>query len=366
MQKEILPLIRVFEKIEDERSSKGKRYKLASILVLCFVATICGYRTYSAMEKFSENYQLQMSECLGLGKRSPCAATIYNVLKKVGIKKFESVISQWVESFLEKEEEISIDGKTLRGLRKKGGKFNHLLSAFSGRLGITLYQIPVEKKTNEIGMIIELLSGIILDGRILTMDAFLTQRKVAEKIISENADYVMIAKNNQKKLREEIEYVIDVNEWGTPDVEVFETLEKSHGRTEHRKITVSRPEIVNWPGVKQIFRIEREITRKGKTSLEVVYGLTSLSAQKASPERLLKLNRNHWSIENKSHWVRDVTFDEDRIQIKDDNIAQIMALIRNIVIGIIRLDGHKNIAEAIRFYAANPFNALALVMLRIK
>lgn len=385
MQKEILPLIDVFEKIEDKRNSKGKRYSLVSILLLCFVATVCGYRTYSAMEEFAENYQANMSECLGLGKRGPCAATIYNTLKKVGVKNFEKLICQWVESILDSDvsyaesvldssvvsqpeigEEISLDGKTLRGTRKRGGKFNHLLSAFSNKLGITLYQIPVEKKTNEIGMIIELLSGIMLEGRVLTMDALLTQKKVAQKIISDGGDYVMTAKDNQKKLREDIEFVIDTKEWGTPDVETFETAEKGHGRTERRKITVATPEIVKWPGVKQIFRIEREITRKGKTTLEAVYGLTSLSREKANPERLLKLNRNHWSIENKSHWVRDVTFNEDKIMIKNENIAQLMASIRNIAIGLIRFEGHQNIAQAIRFYAANPFHALALAVSRIK
>ena len=125
MQKEILPLIRVFEKIEDERKSRGKRYSQVSVLILCFVSMMCGYRTYSSMAELCDNYQDSMSECLGLGKRSPCAATIYNVLKKVGAKKFEKSVSQWVESFLDKEEDVAVDGKTLRGLRKKGGKFNH-------------------------------------------------------------------------------------------------------------------------------------------------------------------------------------------------------------------------------------------------
>lgn len=198
------------------------------------------------------------------------------------------------------------------------------------------------------------------------MDALLTQRKVAEKIISEKADYVMTAKNNQKKLRKDIEYVLEVKQLWQLQTETYQSQEKGHGRTERRKITVSEPEIVEWPGVKQIFRIEREVTKKGKTSLEVVYGLSSLSREKAGPERLLSLNRNHWSIENKSHWVRDVTFDEDRIQIKNDNIAQVMAIFRNIVIGVIRFEGYHNIAKAIRYFAANPFRALALATQKIK
>src|SRR5690606_813632 len=122
MQKEILPLISVFEKIEDERNSKGKRYSLVSIMVLCFVAMVCGYQKYSAIEEFCDNYQNEMSQCLGLGKRSPCAATIHNVLKMVKVKKFEQIISEWVENFLGEEEEINLDGKTMRGTKKKGGK----------------------------------------------------------------------------------------------------------------------------------------------------------------------------------------------------------------------------------------------------
>src|SRR5690606_31771187 len=110
-------------------------------------------------------------ECLGLGKRSPCAATIHNVLKRVGAKKFEKAISEWVEAFLVKGDEINVDGKTLRGTKKKGGKLSHLLSAFSERLGITVNQVAVDEKTNEISAVIKLLSGIILKGKILTMDA---------------------------------------------------------------------------------------------------------------------------------------------------------------------------------------------------
>jgi predicted transposase YbfD/YdcC len=147
--------------------------------------------------------------------------------------------------------------------------------------------------------------------------------------------------------------------------QVAESLEVGHGRVERRRLQASRAlsDHQLWPGLEQVFAIEREVThqKSGKSRQEVVYGCTSLTPERADAERLLKLVRGHWRIENQSHWVRDVTMDEDRSQVRKGNIPQVMAALRNTVIGLLRKAGESNIAAACRKFAAQPHAALALI-----
>lgn len=143
------------------------------------------------------------------------------------------------------------------------------------------------------------------------------------------------------------------------------TLDLGHGRIGQRRLTASSALVgyALWPGLQQVFQIERTITIKktGQRRHEIVYGVTSLTPQQADAARLLELVRGHWCIENRTHWVRDVTFDEDRSTVRCGNIPQVMAALRNLAIGLARLAGHTNIAAACRYYAARPWAALALL-----
>lgn len=175
----------------------------------------------------------------------------------------------------------------------------------------------------------------------------------------------MTVKENHPTLRATIELLL--NSEVTQRVQVARVTEREvgHGRIEQRTLVCS--EVLagrtEFAGLAQIFRIERERTEKktGKRTVEVVHGITDLTAQQAGPKRLLRLNRGHWGIENRSHHVRDVTFDEDRSRVRIGGVAQVMAAIRNTAIGLIRLAGKPNIAAATRFYAARPSEALALM-----
>ena len=147
--------------------------------------------------------------------------------------------------------------------------------------------------------------------------------------------------------------------------ETARTVDSGHGRIEQRHSTTSEALVgySDWPGLAQVFEVGRHvITQKtGKERAEVVYGVTSLRPERATPGRLLELVRGQWQIENKSHWVRDVTFDEDRSQVRCGNIPQVMAALRNTAIGLLRWAGHTNIAAACRRMAAQPAQALALI-----
>jgi len=145
----------------------------------------------------------------------------------------------------------------------------------------------------------------------------------------------------------------------------YETCEKAHGRLEIRKIWTSTDlnDYVDFPFCGQIACIERhtEILKTGTKRSETAYLITSLKPDKASPKQLLEINRGHWGIENKNHYVRDVTFDEDRSQIRTNSGPRLMAILRNLVISLLRMAEYVNIAEAIRDMAAKPYQALRLI-----
>ncbi len=190
----------------------------------------------------------------------------------------------------------------------------------------------------------------------------LTQVNVSKYIVEKRqADFVFTVKDNQPTLKADIE-TLNLQEKPCD----FETINKGHGRLEIRKIWCSAElnSYLAFPCVSQVFCIEREIThlKKEKTTIEAVYGITSQSQDKASPEKILKQNRGHWSIENKIHWVLDVTFDEDRSQIRNLNGPMVMTCLRRFAISFLRIHGKKNIAEAFRNLWAKPhlaFNMLA-------
>jgi predicted transposase YbfD/YdcC len=175
----------------------------------------------------------------------------------------------------------------------------------------------------------------------------------------------MTVKENHPTLCATIEMLL--NSEVTARVKVRRVVEQEvgHGRIERRALTCSDVMAgkTEFAGLAQIFRIEREKTDKktGKQTVEVVHGISDLTAKEAGAKRLLRLNRGHWGIENRSHYVRDVTFDEDRSRVRIGAVAQVMAAIRNTAIGLIRIAGRPSIAPATRYYAARPFEAVALL-----
>ncbi len=146
------------------------------------------------------------------------------------------------------------------------------------------------------------------------------------------------------------------------------TLDKGHGRIEQRTIrtTTALNDYLDFPHVGQVCRIERQVTRPktGQTHTEQVFCLTNLTPQQAGADRLLALNRDHWRIENSLYWVRDVTLDEDRCQVRKGHGIQVLACLRNAVIGLLRVirQPRQSIAAAIRHFAAHPEQALELVL----
>ena len=167
-------------------------------------------------------------------------------------------------------------------------------------------------------------------------------------------------KGNQPRLKEEIATIWEGDPGASPQAT---RSNKYGGRVERRQLWVSNILVgySDWPHLAQVCRLKRTVTCKGKTRQEVAYAVTSLPPEAASPDRLLEQWHAHWGIENRAHWVRDVTMDEDRCQVRTGAAPQVMAAFRNLAISLLRLAGKANIAAALRRHAAHPAEALALV-----
>lgn len=371
------PLIEVLAEIPDFRHSRGKRHALTAMLALACSAMLCGYRSYTAIAEWGRNYGGHLMQALGFTRRPPCAATLHTVLRGLDREVFDAQVGAWSEALLagtprspDTEEAIAVDGKTLRGSKKQGAPGAHLLSALAPRLGLTLAQHAVAAKSNEIPAALELLRQLVLTGRVVTMDALLTQRAIAQQIVDAEGDYVRIVKDNQPQLREDIETVFAQPPMVGETRTVAETVDGGHGRIEQRRLQTSDVLVgySDWPGLAQVFSLERQsiIKKTGEVREEVLAGVTSLDPERATAARLLGLVRGHWSIENQSHWVRDVTFDEDRSQVRCGNIPQVMTTLRNTAIGLMRRAGYTNIAAACRRLAAQPALALRLIGIELE
>jgi predicted transposase YbfD/YdcC len=370
---EVPPLAEVLGQIPDFRRARGKRHPLQAVLLLACVAILGGARSESAIAEWGANYGPEWRRRLGLTHaRGPSQATIHRLFRRLDVALLEARLGHWAEQALAALpapaaadgigplEGIALDGKTLRGSRKRGAVDTHLLSAVSQRLGVVLGQVAVADKTNEIPTAPELLAQLALTGRVVTVDALLTQTALAETILAQGGDYLMVVKDNQPTLAADLATL-----FADPDAPVAQAEETAlhGGRCEHRRLLASTELVgyVRWPGVQQVLAMERTVVHKGTGEIrtEWAYAVTSLPPARASPAQLLTLWREHWAIENKLHYVRDVTFDEDRASAWRARIPQVMAALRNAAIGLARLTGQTNIAAACRHFAAQPAAALA-------
>ena len=370
-------LLNYLRRLTDRRKRRGIRYPLEVILLLFILAKMCGQNKVYGIADWAQQRSAYLCPFLGLKrKRSPHHSTYRRILtEEINQDELEQVVAEYLAQLPRSGQEvvIALDGKTVRGTITQEDPFGlHLLAAYLPEEGIVLMQMVVEKdKENEIVVAPKLLASLDLRNKVVVADAMHTQRELSLQITQAGGDYVWIVKDNQPKTRQAIELLFapekPVPGLGCPsmDFQYGETKNKQAGRIEKRCITVSSMlnEYLDWPSLGQVFKLERQFTNMatGEVTCEVQYGLTSLTAEEASPKRLLAIIRSEWGIENGLHYRRDVTFQEDGTRMTEKRMGRAMAIINNLVISLFNHLGYDNHAQARRVFDAHPQQALALL-----
>ena len=385
-------LLDILAEVPDPRHKKGRRKPpLVAILALLVIGLMSNHKGYTSIAIWARN-QPELAKALGFrSPKTPCAATIHNLLKRLDVVGLEDALTKWVFSKLEDLQVlktkglkgVAIDGKKLCDSENPETRYRtHLLSAVCHELGVTLAQCAVSQKTNEIPISTELLKAFDVVGKVLTTDAFLTQRSFCQEVLDQQADYALPVKENHKQMYHDIRDLFEsLSETDPQDIEKrrFENLhtqtnahldthtrvETSHGFTTTRTLTASPllTDYIKWPGLAQVYQYKsrRENTKTAEITYQTQYGITSLPPEVASAKDLLKLRREHWTIENKVHWVRDNVLGEDASQARTGNLPHVMAALRNTALSVLRFHGQTKIAETIRFFASQPKLAVNII-----
>jgi predicted transposase YbfD/YdcC len=324
---------------EPRRTTKGNiRYSLEEILFLTISAVISGCNTWTSIQEFGEQKIDWLRKFYKYTHKTPSHDAISDLFSILDKNLFAECFMNWVNSIanLTDSEVVAFDGKTIRGVASSSRKFPlHVVTAFCTKNRISLGQETVEDKSNEIIAIPKLLDILTLNGCIVTIDAMGCQKKIAEKIIEKNANYILQVKDNQKELKEQIEKIfkIQIPEGTHIDVDM------GHGRIETRKCDVISDlrfldEKEEWKGLNTIVRISsiREIKKTGVASTEFRYYISSLIPD---AECINKSVRSHWGIENDLHWNLDVIFKEDGALKRIGNSAENFNIISKVALGLI-------------------------------
>lgn len=365
-------------RLHDTRKAQGLRYSLVTILLFVVLAKLAGEDRLFGISEWVRHRQVELAAALHLPKvRSPCLNTYRTVLGQViDISEFEQVVHDFfaAQPGAGRSILIALDGKTLRGTIPAGQtKGVHLLAAFLPQEGWVLMQVEVEGKENEIPAAPRVLKCLDLRGKVVTGDALLAQRPLSQLIVEKGGDYLWTVKENQAGVYQDLERLFapeptvkGFSPASHDDFETKRTFDHSHGRYEWRTLTVSSAlkGYLDWPYAAQVFKLETRSVRvkDGKAQPEIRYGVTSLTREKASPARLLALKRGHWGIENKLHYRRDETMREDWCHLKKGHTAHALAIINNLVLGLLLRQGVQNVPQARRHYDAHPEKAFRLVL----
>ena len=363
--------------LHDQRDARGVRYALVTVLVLVVLAKLAGEDGLRGIAQWVAERQDRLAELLGLAKvQAPHYTTYARILARaVRVDEFEQVVGHFFATLPQAGHtvEIALDGKTLRGTIPLGQTRGvHLLAAYLPGEGLVLMQVEVMSHENEITAAPQVLNRLDLQGKIVTGDALLTQRKLAQQIGEAGGDYVFPVKDNQPQLLHDIQTLFAPEPCikgfspAPKDRRLADTLEKGHGRLERRTLTASQDlkGYVDWPYAEQVFKLKREFQylNTGQLSQEVVYGVSSLTASEADAARLLAITRRHWGIESGLHYRRDVTLREDRSRVRMGQAPQVIAAINNTVLGLLARFGYTNAPQARRHFAAHLDEAINLVL----
>lgn len=334
-----------FELLEDPRDMRGKKHELVNILIMTIYGILCGYTDFTNLADFLKVYKEYFINLLNLENGTPSHDTLSNVFRVIDSKKFMELFVEWIKEIVgQKGIHLSIDGKAIKSAKDKinGGNTPYIVSAFLSDIGISIGQVKVDDKSNEITAIPDLLDLIDIKDKIITIDAIGTQEEIANKIVVKGANYVLKVKENQKDLLDDIKTYFDLGlENDSSDIAIAETnYEKDHGRYEKRKYFLSYNiecihDKIKWKTVQAIGRIDVFREENGKVTNTTNYYILSNNFEL---DTFINSTRYHWNIECSLHWRLDVIMDEDHSRNRMDNSVENLSTIRKIVFNLARLD----------------------------
>lgn len=334
-----------FWELEDPRRYNRRHY-LRDILVIAICAAIGGADGWEDVELFGKAKEEWLKEVLGLELPHgiPSSDTFRRVFGALDAEQFQACFVNWIQAVdrVTEGQIVAIDGKVLRRShdRSLGQEALHMVSAWSSGTGLVLGQMKVDSKSNEIPAVPELLEMLEIEGCIVTLDALHCQTQTVETILEKQADYVLPVKENQPRLLEALQGLFDdPQEMRWVECDSFETVSKGHGRVETRECwTTSDPEylkyiatLADWRGLQSIAMVQAVRRLGEQTTTTRRYFISSLESDAQS---ILLAVRTHWGIENKVHWVLDITFREDDCRIRRGNGAENFAVLRHIALNL--------------------------------
>jgi predicted transposase YbfD/YdcC len=326
-----------FGDVEDHRSSRNQLYSVNEILFAALSASIAGAESWNDTELFATTHLDILRQYFPYKNGVPSDDTFRRFFRALNPQNFQEKFRVWISDNLPRYEDdvIAIDGKTSRGSTEKIGdekRSLHLVSAYSTENNIVLAQENVADKSNEITAIPTLLDWLDLRGATVTIDAMGCQYKIADQIVRQEAQYILALKENKCSLHEDVKTACH-DEAFLSFCDVFET-KKGHGRIETRKCFIVKDTEwlkkthMQWGTINAIIRIDSTREIKGKISQETRY---YISSKVVSAEKALAIIRSHWGIENRVHWILDMSFGEDQSKIRKENAPQNMAIVRYIL-----------------------------------
>ena len=337
-------LDRHFASLTDPRRGKVT-YPLINIVAIALCATIAGADDFVAIADWARQKKDWLGEFLDLSSGIPSHDRFNAIFRALKPEQFERCLVSWITELHEVVvgQVVPIDGKTMRqSFDKATGKSAlHMVSAWATTNKISLGQVAVAEKSNEITAIPKLLELLELAGAVVTIDAMGCQVEIARKIVEKEADYVLPVKGNQPTLEAGIMgYFLEHMEDDFARVRVsrHETKEKGHGRQEHRTYYVcdapeELPDRGRWAKLKRIGMAISDTVRSGKPFDEVrIY----IMSRKMSARSFGAAVRGHWGIENSLHWQLDMSFGEDRSRVRKDHAAANMAALRRMALGLLK------------------------------
>jgi predicted transposase YbfD/YdcC len=406
----VVDLVDHFAVIDDPRHPAWIVHPLAAVLALCAAAVVAGMRGFTAIAGWvTDTPQAVLAgvytRC-GMPPAVPSKTTIWQVVTRVDAAAVDAAVGRWLaaragiagawhasaaiddddaqpeaaqpagpEQATEPPDQqqrddadgagppravLAVDGKRICGAKDTDGNAPHLLAAATHDQGLVLAQIDVHHKTNEIPLFTRLLDALDIRGMLITADCLHTQRAHARYLHRRGADFAFCVKNNQPGLFA----ALDILPWSDTPI-THTTTCRGHGRIETRTLQVMpAPPGLPFPHVEQVFLVERAVTTTtGKPLSNVaILGVTSMNADRGTPATIAKAVRGQWRIEV-LHWIRDTVYREDDSTVHTRSGPRVMAALRNLAVGALRLHGRNDIAEATRWATRNttrPFTILEL------